>query len=823
MRILWIATFFCLTVLPVHASELRLYPSEIPLNGPKATQQLLVVDEQNGQTVADHSKTATFMSSNPNVAVVEEGIVKAIGDGKAVITAQTADGKSASAKVVVSHAMDAPAPNFRNHVIPLFTRAGCNSGACHGALAGKGGLKLSLRGYDPDSDHHVLTRQALARRVDGSDPAKSLILLKPTRTMPHGGGRRFEKDDSDYQVILDWIKAGAHAPQASDPRLDRIEVLPHASLLSLKSEVSMIVRAWYSDGRVEDVTRWSRFGCSDEDVAKITEEGRVTVAGNGEASITVGFGSRVATATITAPYANKIADSVYAGSPRYNSIDEFVLKKLRVLSLLPSAQCTDSEFIRRASIDAAGILPTPEEVEKFIANGRSDKRSVLIDQLLERSEFVDYWAYKWSDLLLVSTRKLPKQAMWSFYRSIRQSVADNKPWDQFAREIITASGGTLHNGGANFFILHKDTAELTESVAVTFMGMSITCARCHNHPLEKWTQDQYWSMANLFSRVGLKNSDRSGEVVVFEKQTGDVLHPRRNVPMPPTPLDGKPLALDDSHERRAYFADWLTAKQNPYFAKAIVNRVWRNFMGRGLVEAEDDLRETNPPSNRELLDALVADFVEHNYDVKHLIRQIMNSAAYQRSSKKEEANKDDNRFYSRYIVRRLSGEVLLDCLSQVTATPTNFDQVYTGVEGGVAATTDYPAGTRALQLPDSRVASKFLDAFGRPDRIAPCACERQQDTTVGQALMMNNGQVLNDKLRAKTSRINEWLTAKVDDDSAVKRVFLLALGRSPTADELKKCIAFFKDAPLDKPDLRREAMEDLFWAVLTSREFIFNH
>ncbi|MCE9530961.1 MAG: DUF1549 and DUF1553 domain-containing protein, partial [Planctomycetes bacterium] len=743
--------------------------------------------------------------------------------GEATITAKLADGRLATAKVRVVKADMPDPPSFKNDIIPILTRVGCNSGACHGALAGKGGLKLSLRGYDPESDHFVLTRQASARRVDRSIPEKSLLLQKAARILPHGGGRRLIEDDNDYTLILDWIKAGANPPSNADARLDRIEVLPTSAVLKPKSEMSVLVRAFYADGRVEDVTRWSRFGCSDEDVAKVTEDGRITIAGNGEASITVGFGTVVSTMTVAAPFPNQVADDVYAKSPRHNFIDDAVLRKLQALRLPPSGQCGDHEFIRRAFLDAAGILPTPEEVEKFVADKSPKKRATLIDALLERSEYIDYWAYKWSDLMLVSTRKLPQPAMWSFYRTVRQAVGDNKPWDQFARAVILANGSTLQQGGGNFFVLHKDTAELTESMAVTFMGMSVTCARCHNHPLEKWTQDQYWSMANLFSRVGLKNGERPGEVIVFEQASGDVLHPRRNVGMPPTPLDGKALALEDPRDRRAYFADWLTSPTNPYFAPAIVNRVWRNFMGRGLVEAEDDLRETNPASNRELLDALSKDFVENKFDVKRLIRLIMNSAAYQRSSSKVPGNEQDTRFYSRYLIRRLSGEVILDCLSQVTASPTVFNLVYTGVEGGTAATTNYPLGTRAMQLPDSRVASRFLDAFGRPDRIATCSCERQQDATVGQALMMNNGQVLNDKLRAKNSRVNEWLTARIRDDEAIKRVFLLALGRPPTADEMKKCMLVFKDVPADKPDIRREAIEDLFWAVLSTREFLFNH
>jgi hypothetical protein len=823
MRSLFLAFGLLLLALPARGADLRLLPADITLTGPNSSQQLLLVDEDKGQARAERTNGAAFTSSNPKVAVVEDGRVRAVGNGEASITARAADGKLAIAKVRVVKAGAPDAPSFRNQIIPVLTRAGCNSGACHGALAGKGGLKLSLRGYDPEADHFVLTRQALSRRVDRSQPEKSLMLLKGSRTIPHSGGRRLVADDVDFNLVLDWIKAGALPPKPGDARLERIDVLPKSALLAPKSDMQLLVRAIFTDGRNEDVTRWARFGSSDEDVAKVTEDGKISGAGNGEASITIGFGTAVATMTVTAPFPNNVPDSVYAASPRHNHIDELVLNKLQALHLPPSAQANDREFIRRAFLDAAGILPTPEEVDAFVVDPSSNKRAKLIDSLLERSEFVDYWSYKWSDMLLVSTRKLPLPAMWAYYRTIRQAVADNKPWDQFARDVILATGSTLRQGGGNFFVLHKDTADLTESISITFLGMSVTCARCHNHPLEKWTQDQYWALANLFSRVGLKNGERLGEVIVFERPAGDVLHPRRSVPMAPAPLDGKPLALDDPRNRRAYFADWLTAKDNPYFARALVNRVWRNFMGRGLVEAEDDLRETNPPSNRELLDALAGDFVQNQFDVKRLIRTVMNSAAYQRSSQKTPGNEADNRFYSRYLPRRLSGEVILDCLSQVTAAPTAFGFVYTGVEGGSKATDNYPMGTRALQLPDSRVASRFLDAFGRPDRIASCSCERQQDATVGQALMINNGQTLNDKLRAKNSRVNEWLAEKIDDPQAVRRVFHIALGRQPTAEEREKCLAILKNAPLDKPAERREALEDLFWAVLSTREFMFNH
>jgi hypothetical protein len=811
-----------LAVSVSRAEDLAIMPATVPLTGAGARQQLLVVTQTAGRVVADHTAEAKYSSSNPAVATVDEsGEVRAAGDGETIITA-TIRGQSARANVHVKQTKAAGAPSFRNDVIPILTRLGCNSGACHGALAGKGGLKLSLRGYNPDADHFVLTRQNLARRVDRQEPAQSLLLQKPARKQPHGGGKRFEDDSEEYQLIHDWIAAGATGPAADDARLTRIEVFPPAATLPPKAALRVVVRAWFSNGTAKDVTRWVRFGSSEDLVASVGDDGTVKVAGPGEAAVTVVFGTFVAVVPITVPFPNRIDAAEFARAPRHNVIDELILAKLESLKLPPSPPCDDRTFIRRAFLDAAGILPTPDEVERFANDKDPSKRSRLIDALLNRPEFVDYWTYKWSDLLLVSTRRLPQPAMWAFYRFVRRSVETNQPWDKFAREVLTASGSTLQNGAGNFFVLHKDISDLTESMSVTFLGMSMTCARCHNHPLEKWTQDQYWSLANLFARVTLKNGDRGGEVLVQAQPRGDVDHPRLGMPMPPAPLDGPALPFDDNRDRRADLADWLTKPDNPYFAKALVNRVWRNFMGRGLVEAEDDLRETNPPSNAPLFDALAKEFATKGYDIKSLIRQIMNSTAYQRSSVPRPESAADDRFYSRYFVRRLSAEVLLDAFSQVTAVPTPFNKVYTGVEGGTAAIDAFPLGTRALQLPDSRVASAFLDGFGRPDRIQTCSCERQQDTSVTQALHLNNGETINDKLRSKDSVLSRWLAEKVSDDEIIARLFARALSRPATPGELAKARQHLVESSKDEKS-RREALEDLFWAVLTCREFVFGH
>jgi hypothetical protein len=808
---------------PAPAGELRVYPAEVALSGPNRTQQLLVVEENGGRVVADHTAAATFATSDAAIAKLDGGRVTAAGNGEATVTA-TVNGRTATAKVAARGMDKPPEWGFANHVLPVLTRTGCNSGACHGALAGKGGLKLSLRGYDPEADHFALTRQALARRVDLTNPADSLLVKKGARLVPHGGGTRITEDDADFNLLKDWITAGAPGPKDADATLERLEVFPKAALLKPKQTIRVIARAVYSDGTSEDVTRWAKFGSSEDLVAGVTEDGVVTVAGSGEAAVTVNFGTRVATVTVTSPYPNAVPADTFAKAPRANFIDDLILKKLELLRLPPSDRCTDAEFVRRAYLDACGVLPPADEAKAFLADPDPKKREKLVDRLLEKPAFVDYWAYRWSDLLLVSSRKLPQPAMWAFYRKVRQSVADNEPWDRFARDVLTANGSNLAVGGGNYFVLHKDVAQLAEATSVTFLGMSIGCAKCHNHPLEKWTQDEYWAFANLFSRVGLKNAEKAGEVMVQSRPDGEALHLRRGTAMPPAPLDGKPLPADSPTDRRAYFADWLTAPDNPFFAKAIVNRVWRSYMGRGLVEAEDDLRVSNPPTNAELLDALAADFVKNKYDLKRLMKQILNSAAYQRSSKPLPGNAADDRFYSRYLVRRLPAEVLLDAYSDLSGVPTTFNQVKSAAGDALTAVASYPAGTRAMQLPDSLLQSRFLEAFGRPERVATCSCERTGDASVAQALHLNNGVTLNDKLRDAKSVVTKWVGDKgLSDAEIVDRVFLAALTREPTADERKNFLDILAEAAKDGPAARREAVEDFVWAVLTGREFLFNH
>jgi Protein of unknown function (DUF1553)/Protein of unknown function (DUF1549)/Bacterial Ig-like domain (group 2) len=808
----WLAAVLAVPLLHATSDDgaLVILPDAIALRGQGARQQLLVERTSAGRFVGSVTDEATFSSSDPAVATVDSaGAVTAVANGRAVITAKSRAG-TASTSIDVSGA-DAPYPvSFRNHVVPVLTRMGCNSGPCHGAAAGKNGFKLTLRGYDPELDYLTVTRQAGARRINRIDPGDSLLLLKPTLAVTHGGGRRFSPRSAHYKVIADWIAAGTPAPTAADPELTRLDIFPAEARLVPGDRQPLVVRAHFSDGHSEDVTRQARFTSSDGGVAGVDEWGTVIVSGRGEAAVSAWYLSRLVTMRVTSPFATPIDPAVFARAPRANFIDDLVLAKLADVNIPPSPLSSDSEFMRRAFLDAAGILPTPDEVRAFLADARPNKRAALVDALLERPEFIDHWAYKWSDLLLVSSRGLPSNAMWSYYNWIRGSVATNKPWNRMARELLTASGNTLANGAANYYVLHKSPVALTENVAMTFMGFSITCARCHNHPLEKWTQKDYYHLANLFARVGLKNAADRGDVIVYPARTGDVNHPRLNVPLEPKPLDGQAMPIDDARDRRAVFADWLVSPDNPFFARALVNRVWKQFLGRGLIEAVDDIRDANPASNQALFDALTRDFAGNGFDIKRLIRTIMTSTTYQLSSTPDKANAADLRFHSHYIARRLPAEVILDAISQVTGVAEDFP--------------NYP-GRRALQLPDASVDSYFLTAFGRPPRLTPADSERQQEPSVTQALHVINGDTINRKLSAKRGLIAELLAAGADNRTVIERIYLSALSRFPTETELRTLSASLDAAAATAPDpsARRQALEDFAWAVLTGREFLFTH
>jgi len=712
----------------------------------------------------------------------------------------------------------ADAPTFRNQIQPMLVRYGCSLGACHGAAGGQGGFRLSLRGYDDDGDYLSITRSAQGRRVNLDDPARSLLLLKAAKVVPHKGGERFKMDSAEFGLLAEWIANGAPGPQEKDARIQRIEVNPVQVSLQPGAKRQIQVTAFFSDGTKRDVTRLAKFTGSNASVATVDDDGAVKVTGQGEAIVTTWFLSQLAITTLTVPNPAPPLAAAFAQFKPRNFIDERVAEKLRELNVPPSGRATDPEFIRRVFLDTIGVLPTPEETRTFLTESTPDKRDHLIDALLARPEFVDYWAYKWSDLLLVNSNKLPEQPMWSYYQWIRRQVELNTPWDELARDLLTSTGSTLENGAGNFFVLHDEPTKLAETVSVAFLGMAINCAKCHNHPMEKWTNDQYFGFANLFSRVRSKNGAVPDERVIFADTTGDVVQPLRGKPQPPAPLDGPSLALTSPEDRRVPLAKWLTAPENPYFTRAIVNRVWKNFLGVGLVEAVDDLRLTNPASNDKLLGEAAAFLVANKYDLKALMRTILRSETYQRSSVALAENKDDTRYYSRYYPRRLMAEVMLDAVSQVTAVPTIFRMDRRNANRGLGGS--YPMGYRALQLPDSNTVSYFLQSFGRPDRVQTCDCERTSEPSMAQALHIANGETLNVKLAAKDNRLEKLLVAGKPDAELVEQAYLIALSRAPTDRERTTVLATLATAaPADK----RAALEDVFWGLMSSREFLFNH
>jgi hypothetical protein len=806
----------------VPLARIEILPAAITISGAHYNQRLVVEGTFTDGHQEDLTAQATLAISNPKVARISNDFAFAQGDGKAAITA-TFHGHRASIPITVE-GFAAPAVwSFRDDVQPVLTKMGCNSGPCHGAAAGKNGFKLTLRGYDAETDYYTLTHQALARRTDRMEPAKSLILLKPTLTIPHGGGKRFAVDSPEYQVISGWIAQGMPAPQDSDPRVTRIEVSPPEASLRPAAEQQLIVTATFSDGRKEDVTRWAKYDSGNEGVATVDNYGHVTMHSFGEAPVTVWYQSRVTFSRLRIPFPYQLQATVFQKAPRHNYIDDDILHHLEVLHIPPSPPAGDAEFIRRAYLDAAGILPSPAEVDQFLKDRSADKRDRLIDAIMKRPEFVDYWAYKWSDLLLVSSNHLSNAEMWSYYNWIRDSVASNKAWDKFVYQIVTATGNTVENGAANYWVVHRDPLDTTENMAQAFLGITITCAHCHNHPLAKWTQKDYYGMANLFARVRLKTysdaSSRPGvgtllnNVTVYSASTGEFTDDRFMTVLPPKPLDAGALPESTPGDTRVYFAKWLTSPENPFFARNVVNRIWRNFLGRGLVESVEDLRDTNPATNDKLLSDLVKDFVAHNFDVDYLIRTIMQSTTYQASSTPLKENADDDKFGSHYVIKRLPAEVLLDAYSEVTKVPEKFE--------------GYPAGTRAQQLPDSAVGSYFLSAFGRPVRSQTRESERTSVPTVTQALHIFNGDTLNNKLRAPGSSIDMLLKLGFTDDQIVDYLYLASFSRHPRDKEQKALVEELQSAEQQKgqaaEDTRRAALNDLAWAMLTSEEFMFNH
>ncbi len=805
------------------ADGIVVLPAGSVLSGVESSQRLIVLHRLGDQLMGE-ARQVSYSSSNKEVAVVDGGVVRPGKNGKTTITVTAADGRSATAEIEVKGMEQASEWSFRTHVIPVLSRQGCNMGACHGAIAGKGGFRLSLRGYDPETDFNRITKEALGRRIELSDPGRSLLLTKATTALKHTGGKHIKEGSRDYRVISEWIAAGAKAPEKDDARLLGLEIFPELSTLKVGDFQNILVRAKYSDGRQEDVTEWAKFTSSNEAVATTDENGRVTIVGNGEGAVTAWFSSQIVLARFSSPFPNDIPDEVFTQAPRRNFIDDLVLEQLQRLRLKPSPRSTDAEFIRRVFIDTAGILPTPDETRDFLADKSVDKRDRLIDQLLARKETVDYWAYRWSDMLLVNGRRLRPESVKAYYKWIRERVAKNMSWDQIVREVVTAKGENDVNGATNFFGVHQDPETMAENVSQAFMSLSLACAKCHDHPMDKWTNDQYYAFANMFARVRAKGwggdaRNGDGKRTIYVEPRGDLIQPRTGKPQPAAALDAPPLDQNEPGDRRVHLAKWLTSPDNTHFSRSITNRIWANYFGRGLVDPVDDLRSSNPASNEDLLAAAAAYLVEQKFDQKSLMRLILQSETYQRSSVALYENRDEDRFFSRQYPRRLMAEVLHDAVVTVTEVPSDFTAIALR-DGSTQKTDFYPKGTRALELYDSAVDSYFLKTFGRNERELACECERSNQPSLIQVLHVSNGNTINDKLSDKSSVVERLLKKKLSDAKLVEEAYLRCLSRLPDKRETDD---FIKVLSKSENGEKKEAVEDLFWALMTSREFLFQH
>lgn len=807
------------------AADVRLLPETVQLDG-QGTRHRMTMELFDGDKAIGLAASMTqLVSDDESIVRIEGNEIVSIGDGTTAVRAMIKGVEFASAIITVGHAKQRPLWTFRNHVQSILAKQGCNSGACHGALAGKGGFRLSLRGYDTDRDHFNITTQQLGRRVDLDEPGLSLLLTKPTAAVPHKGGKRIDIDSLDYRVLSEWIADGAPPPTTDDARLQRLEILPDQVTLKKGQQQPMIVRAHYSNGHIEDVTQWAKFTSANEAVATVEDDGTATVIGPGEGAISAWFGSQIVISRITSPFAQDISPESFVLAGRRNFIDELVLKQLRRLNLNPSPACSDEVFVRRVFLDTIGTLPTSLEVREFLADGSPTRRDSLIESLLNRSEFNDYWSLHWSDLLMINGNLLRPDAVKAYYTWVHDHVEADTPWDEFAREVITAKGSSMENGATNFFALHQSPEDMAENVSQAFLGLSIGCAKCHNHPLEKWTNDQYYSFANLFSRVRAKgwggdSRNGDGKRTLVTVSSGELIQPRTGKPQPPTPLDAEPLAFDSEQDRREYLADWLVSPENDLFSRSICNRVWSNYMGAGLVEQIDDMRASNPASNEELLQALADYLVDKDYSLKSLMREILKSATYQRRSQPLPDNEGDRRHYSRYYPRRLMAEVILDAVSQVTAVPSEFNKIaFPGAD--IRDTDFYPKGTRAIQLYDSAVQSYFLQTFGRNQRRITCECERSDEPSMVQVLHISNGNTINGKLSAKDNQLQKLLEEYKDNNAGLlDEIFLSSLSRYPRGNEQTAMLKLLTES---KAEDRRVLLEDITWGIFSSREFLFNH
>ncbi|MBM4004423.1 MAG: DUF1549 domain-containing protein [Planctomycetes bacterium] len=779
---------------------ITVYPPQIHLQSKQDFQRYVVIASREDGVTRDVTKESVAQIADANLARLGGTTVYPTADGTTALVVDF-QGLKATVPVNVKDAAVERPVSFHLDVMPVFARSGCNTGSCHGAARGKDGFRLSLFGFDPKGDYLRLTRELGPRRINLALPAESLLIEKSVGIVPHTGGKRFALESEYGRTLMRWLEAGAPQDPGEPPVVARLEIFPPAAVLEgADSTQQFLARATYTDGTDRDVTSLATFMTSNDNSAPMNADGLVTAAARGEAFVM----ARFETHTVGSQILVLPKDLQYAAPPiQGNYVDELVGAKLNKIRVQPSGICSDEQFLRRATIDIAGQLPTEEEYLAFVADADPLKRAKLVDRLLDRKEFSEIWAMKWAELLMVkSNNAVSYKSMFLYSNWLTDKIASNVPLNKMIQELLGASGGTFRNAATNYYQIERDTLKTAENVAQVFMGIRTQCAQCHNHPFDRWTMDDYYSFAAFFAQIGRKQGEDYRETIVFNSGSGEVNHLVGGRPMPPKFLGGAKPDLA-GNDRRVVLAEWLTSTDNPYFAPSVANRVWAHFFGKGIVEPVDDVRVSNPPSNPELFKTLGDKLVQYNYDFKQLVRDICNSQTYQRSTERNDSNKDDERNFAHGNVRRIQAEMLLDCISQVTSTKDKFRGL--------------PLGARAVQVADGGSSTYFLTTFGRSARDTVCACDVKMEPTLSQALHLINGDTLQTKI-GQGGLVKQWLDAGKSVPQIVESIVIRSLGRRPTPVEVERLTAIVADA--ESP---QAGLEDVFWAVLNSREFVFNH
>jgi hypothetical protein len=785
-------------------TDLKVFPSEIQLSAKQDRQSLVVQATCADGATRDVTEAASFAFTDKSIARVEQGRVLPLADGRTELQVKF-DGRALSLPVTVTNARTERPLSFKLDVMPVFMKAGCNAGACHGASRGKDGFRLSLFGFDPEGDYTRLTREQIGRRVNLALPEESLLLEKGLGIVNHTGGERFKKESELYKTLLHWIELGAPKDSADVAKVVEVEVMPKAIVLDGSNATQRLtVRAKYSDGTERDVTPLGVFISNNDVSAKVTDSGVITAGQRGEAFVMARFSTfTVGSQVIVVP-----KDSTFEYPKdlvRNNYIDDLVDAKLKKLRIGPSEICDDATFLRRATLDITGTLPAPEELKRFLADSSPAKRDHAIESLLNRKEFADIWVMKFAELLQIRSRQdqFSSKAALAYYNWLREQMLDNVPIDQIVRQLLTGQGSTLKNPAANYYQVTTDTLKIAENTAQVFMGMRIQCAQCHNHPFDRWTMNDYYSFASFFPQVGRKQGEDPREYIVYDRGDGEVKHLVTGKPLPPKFLGAAQPTIPPGESRREVLAAWLASPENPYFAKNLANIVWAHFLGKGIIEPVDDVRISNPASNPELLDALGAKFTEYQYDFKRLVRDICASRTYQLSTRANDSNALDDRNFARAAIRRLRAEVLLDCLTQVTETRDKFAGL--------------PRGAHAVEIADGNTSTFFLTTFGRARRDTVCSCEVKVEPNLSQALHLLNGATVEGKIN-DGALVKKLLKSGKQPGEVVDDLYLRCFSRPPTTEESARLLAFLKEGKSQE-----QVLTDVFWALLNSKEFIFNH